>query len=240
MNPRDWLSSEDWLNCKDWLNSVAQDLYRSGLPDDYVKRTCGELADHAEECVQAGKEFEILKQSPDDFCVPLVRNYRHRTIFGRLPPLCCLIAPLVLVLITPLAYYTLAGLLLEGSFVGTSLTRDTTPLKSMIIWATFYVGVVSVPLVSTAVVNVWVRQMARQWKWSAIMFALLFLGTASVSTTLRVVGDDTELSLVVNLPLGGVNNFCHWAQCLVVVVLGYVIVRRQCNQQRMACVVIDD
>jgi hypothetical protein len=227
------------MDPQDWLNSVATDLYRYGLPEDYVRRTCDELADHAQECGRAGKVFDTFDQPPVDFCTPLVKNYRRRTLVGRLPLVCCLIAPLVLAVAVPLAYFILAGLILEGIFGSFSETGGKAPVESSTIWATFYLGTLLVPLLCINFVNALNRRMMRSWGWSAAMFVLLFCGTMSVCTTLQMKRDGTDLSLIVAFP-SGVDNFCHWGQCLMVVAIGYVIVRRQWQSQRKQSIVVTE
>jgi hypothetical protein len=227
------------MDPQDWLKSVEIDLHRCGLPNDYVARTCDELADHAQECDRAGKIFAMLDQSPADFCTPLVRNYRRRTLFGRLPTVCCLMAPLILALAVPLTYFILAGLMLEGIFGSLSAAGDKTPFELFTIWTTFYVGILLVPLSSITLVNALSFRMVRSWRWSAAMFTLLFLGTMSVSTKLQIRAEEADLSLAVEFPTG-VDNFCHWGQCLMVVVVGYFIVRRQWQAKRTSSCVVSD
>lgn len=221
------------MNQQDWLNAVARDLCRRGMPKHYVRRTCCELADHAEQCESAGRRFDSMSEAPDDLCRSLVRNYRRRRLIGRLPPVVCLCVPGVLAVLVPLVYFACVGFLFEGIFEFMFGADEILPVEALMIWILFYLGVFLVPFITSALVYAVARSMERPWGWLLVMFVLLFWATVSVGTTLEMASDGPDLSLNVDVMSGSVRTFHHWGQCCIVGVIGFVMVARQRREQQL-------
>jgi len=218
----------------DWLNQVERSLLKAGLPAKYVVRTRTELADHVEECRDAGDEIAILREPPVDLAKTIVHGYRSVGIWRRVPPIFLLILPLPITLLINFAYFFLCYFVLEVLFHPFEESKDLTLPVAMTMWALFYGGKLAAPVLSGLAVSTIAQRMARPWHWTALLFTLESMAIAATQTTMAISESTSELSIDC-----GTDHVLQTTQVvsgLVIVGLGFFIVTRQ-RQEQLSVVV---
>ena len=178
-----------------WLRSVEHSLLKSGLPANYVSRSCLELADHVEACRDAGEAPALLQEPPNNLSAQLVKSYRRRGVWRRIPPVALLLLPFPIALLMTFVYYGLCWAVLALLFQPDGGPGEIPLHVATTMWALFYGGKLAVPLLSGLAARAIARRMARPWGWAAAIFALQCWATALVLTTLKLAPTDVELSV---------------------------------------------
>ncbi len=216
-----------------WLRSVEHALLKSGLPAHYVSRSCLELADHVEACRDAGEAPALLQEPPSNLSAQLVKSYRRRGVWRRIPPVALLLLPFPIAVLMTLAYYELCWGMLVLLFQPNGSPSEIPLHVATTMWALFYGGKLATPLLSGLAARAITRRMARPWGWAAAIFTLQCWATALVVTTLKLAPTDVDLNIALDFVWPHTLETPQLLSGLAIALLGFwVVASLRFEQQR--------
>ncbi len=217
-----------------WLRQVENRLLKAGLPARYVTRACLELSDHVETCREAGKEVSLLREPTRDLSTQLVRGYRRKGVWRRIPPALLLLLPLPIAVLIALAYYQVCYVVLVLLFDPFDCPGELPLQVATTMWAFFYGGKMAVPLLGGLAMREIARRMARPWGWAAAIFALQGWATALVVTSLELAPAEIDLNIDLNFVWPHLLGSVQLLSGLAIATLGFwVVTRLRYEQHRM-------
>ncbi len=181
-----------------WLRQVEHSLLKAGLPTDYVARTSLELSDHVEACREAGAEATLLHEPSQRLAAQLVRSYRSRGVWRRIPPVLLLLLPLPIAVLMTFVYYQICWVVLVLLFQPDGGPGEIPMHVATTMWAFFYGGKLAIPLLSGLAAREIARRIARPWPWAAALFVLQCWAAALVATSLEIAPSDVDLTIALD------------------------------------------
>ena len=231
------------MNRERWLDELTSQMFRAGLPTDYIARSCLELSDHVVESERHGKDKRcgaedcaVLSAEPKELASQFISTFRASTWYGRLPSPVWFLAPVVVSLGVCLAFYCSILITLDAVFDAAS-PSDQPWNPGFMMWF-FYTGKLVTPVIATflllrmtfsAGVVGWLKGT------SIVLLALMFaitctdfqLPTATTPGTFRLM---IEMSDSVGSLSGVVWQL---AQAMVVLVIGVTEAMRRRHQRAL-------
>lgn len=206
------------------LKHMRRDLLRRGLPAGYVERVIEEWSDHLEDLstAQFSKEADMPVPSvretfgsEAELAESAVLQFRARTFAGRHPIWTFLIAPIPLLLLCWVGYYSVLALLL-------STTRDRyfdrgSPAAHATYQMFFETSLLIPPVVATLILGRLALRSGQRSRWMIAACALVALVAATHQANLALPVGRGNGALMVGF---GVGRNPEWQQAAFPLVIG--------------------
>ncbi|MBL9123152.1 MAG: hypothetical protein JNG90_05930, partial [Planctomycetaceae bacterium] len=207
------------------LERLRRELLRRGLPPSYVERVVGEWADHYEDLSSAhfSKEADMPATkviesfgSETELAEAAVLQFRARTFAGRHPVWTFIVAPVPLLILCWVAYYSSMALVL--STARDSLFDRTSPAAHALVQLCFETSLLLPPVAAALVLARMARRSGRRARWllAACALVALIAGCHRANLALPIGGGDG--SLMVGFGIG--SRQIVWQQAAFPLLIG--------------------